>query len=205
MKNLGKAEEEKNQINILLVGDTNTGKTSFVKRLIFNKYDLTFVASIGVDFELKKIKYKNKIYSIRLFDTAGQERFKSITKSYFRLANAYFIFFDLSNKDSLNHIHNWIDLIKEYSEKSIFIILGNKDDLKKKISDEIINENLERYKDIIFIKISVSKNYNIKEAIERMIDLIEKREEEEEEEEKTNITLITKSNVKTLKQKQNCC
>ena len=204
MKNLGKAEEEKNQINILLVGDTNTGKTSFVKRLIFNKYDLTFVASIGVDFELKKIKYKNKIYSIRLFDTAGQERFKSITKSYFRLANAYFIFFDLSNKDSLNHIHNWIDLIKEYSEKSIFIILGNKDDLKKKISDEIINENLERYKDIIFIKISVSKNYNIKEAIERMIDLIEKREEEEEEE-KTNITLITKSNVKTLKQKQNCC
>ena len=203
MKNLGKAEEEKNQINILLVGDTNTGKTSFVKRFIFNKYDLTFVASIGVDFELKKIKYKNKIYSIRLFDTAGQERFKSITKSYFRLANAYFIFFDLSNKDSLNHIHNWIDLIKEYSEKSIFIILGNKDDLKKKISDEIINENLERYKDIIFIKISVSKNYNIKEAIERMIDLIEKREEEEEE--KTNITLITKSNVKTLKQKQNCC
>ena len=203
MKNLGKAEEEKNQINILLVGDTNTGKTSFVKRFIFNKYDLTFVASIGVDFELKKIKYKNKIYSIRLFDTAGQERFKSITKSYFRLANAYFIFFDLSNKDSLNHIHNWIDLIKEYSEKSIFIILGNKDDLKKKISDEIINENLERYKDIIFIKISVSKNYNIKKAIERMIDLIEKREEEEEE--KTNITLITKSNVKTLKQKQNCC
>ena len=202
MKNLDKAEEEKNQINILLVGDTNTGKTSFVKRLIFNKYDLTFVASIGVDFELKKIKYKNKIYTIRLFDTAGQERFKSITKSYFRLANAYFIFFDLSNKDSLNHIHNWIDLIKEYSEKSIFIILGNKDDLKKKISDEIINENLERYKDIIFIKISVSKNYNIKEAIERMIDLIEKREEEEE---KTNITLITKSNVKTLKQKQNCC
>ena len=202
MKNLDKAEEEKNQINILLVGDTNTGKTSFVKRLIFNKYDLTFVASIGVDFELKKIKYKNKIYSIRLFDTAGQERFKSITKSYFRLANAYFIFFDLSNKDSLNHIHNWIDLIKEYSEKSIFIILGNKDDLKKKISDEIINENLERYKDIIFIKISVSKNYNIKEAIERMIDLIEKRGEEEE---KTNITLITKSNVKTLKQKQNCC
>ena len=202
MKNLDKAEEEKNQINILLVGDTNTGKTSFVKRFIFNKYDLTFVASIGVDFELKKIKYKNKIYSIRLFDTAGQERFKSITKSYFRLANAYFIFFDLSNKDSLNHIHNWIDLIKEYSEKSIFIILGNKDDLKKKISDEIINENLERYKDIIFIKISVSKNYNIKEAIERMIDLIEKREEEEE---KTNITLITKSNVKTLKQKQNCC
>ena len=204
MKNLDKAEEEKNQINILLVGDTNTGKTSFVKRLIFNKYDLTFVASIGVDFELKKIKYKNKIYTIRFFDTAGQERFKSITKSYFRLANAYFIFFDLSNKDSLNHIHNWIDLIKEYSEKSIFIILGNKDDLKKKISDEIINENLERYKDIIFIKISVSKNYNIKEAIERMIDLIEKREEEEEEE-KTNITLITKSNVKTLKQKQNCC
>lgn len=204
MKNLDKAEEEKNQINILLVGDTNTGKTSFVKRFIFNKYDLTFVASIGVDFELKKIKYKNKIYTIRLFDTAGQERFKSITKSYFRLANAYFIFFDLSNKDSLNHIHNWIDLIKEYSEKSIFIILGNKDDLKKKISDEIINENLERYKDIIFIKISVSKNYNIKEAIERMIDLIEKREEEEEEE-KTNITLITKSNVKTLKQKQNCC
>ena len=202
MKNLDKAEEEKNQINILLVGDTNTGKTSFVKRFIFNKYDLTFVASIGVDFELKKIKYKNKIYTIRLFDTAGQERFKSITKSYFRLANAYFIFFDLSNKDSLNHIHNWIDLIKEYSEKSIFIILGNKDDLKKKISDEIINENLERYKDIIFIKISVSKNYNIKEAIERMIDLIEKREEEEE---KTNITLITKSNVKTLKQKQNCC
>ena len=76
-----------------------------------------------------------------MFDIAGQLRFRNVVKSYFHITDKYFVIFDLTDEDSLKDIHNWIDSIKEYSEKYKFIILGNKDDLENKISDEIINDN----------------------------------------------------------------
>ncbi len=168
-----------NEYELLLLGDTNVGKTSIFESFIKGTFKENQSASIGVDFETKIFKYKNTNYRIHLYDTAGQERFRAITEGFYHLGKGYFIVFDLTNENSLNSIQYWIDSIKEYSEESKFIILGNKDDLKdKKISDEIINNELnklkqsENNKDLIYLKTSAKKDKNIKKAFETMIDLL---------------------------------
>ena len=129
-----------NVITIILLGETNVGKTSIFERFKKEGFKEYQSSSIGVDYETRVIDYKDKKYTIILYDTAGQERFRSITPSYYHLANGFFIVFDLTNENSLNEIKNWIDSIKENSKVTKFIILGNKDDLKdKKMSDEVIN------------------------------------------------------------------
>ena len=150
-----KYEEKRKKYNILLMGDSGVGKTSIFKRYIFNDYDeKETTASIGIDFEMKNLEYNKKKYSICLFDTAGQERYRAITKSYLNNGQGVFLVFDMSNKNSLISIINyWIDMIQEFDKNYKLIILGNKDDLKEedKISFEDINKQLEKHKDILFI------------------------------------------------------
>ena len=167
-------KEKPKEFKILLLGESDVGKTSIFKRYLFNNYEEKMMSTIGVELETKILNYNNKNYSITLIDTTGQERFKSITKSYYHMGDGFFIVFDLTNEDSLNAIEEWIDSIRENKENPKIIILGNKDDLKKnRISEEIINNQLEKYKNMIFIKTSAKTNHNIKEAIKKMIDLLE--------------------------------
>ena len=202
-------KEKPKEFKILLLGESDVGKTSIFKRYLFNNYEEKMMSTIGVESETKILNYNNKNYSITLIDTTGQERFKSITKSYYHMGDGFFIVFDLTNEDSLNAIEEWIDSIRENKENPKIIILGNKDDLKKnRISEEIINNQLEKYKNMIFIKTSAKTNHNIKEAIKKMIDLLEnninfEKHREENKEKKENITL-SKKNFKKNK-KERCC
>ena len=205
-------KEKPKEFKILLLGESDVGKTSIFKRYLFNNYEEKMMSTIGVELETKILNYNNKNYSITLIDTTGQERFKSITKSYYHMGDGFFIVFDLTNEDSLNAIEEWIDSIRENKENPKIIILGNKDDLKKnRISEEIINNQLEKYKNMIFIKTSAKTNHNIKEAIKKMIDLLENNinieklheENKEKKEKKDNITL-SKKNFKKNK-KERCC
>ena len=202
-------KEKPKEFKILLLGESDVGKTSIFKRYLFNNYEEKMMSTIGVELETKILNYNNKNYSITLIDTTGQERFKSITKSYYHMGDGFFIVFDLTNEDSLNAIEEWIDSIRENKENPKIIILGNKDDLKRnRISEEIINNQLEKYKNMIFIKTSAKTNHNIKEAIKKMIDLLEnninfEKRHEENKEKKDNITL-SKKNFKKNK-KERCC
>jgi len=203
-----------NVYKIILLGETNVGKTSIFDRFKKDGFKENQSSSIGVDYETRTINYNDKKYTIHLYDTAGQERFRSITPSYYHLADGFFIVFDLTNENSLNEISFWIDSIKENSKVTKFIILGNKDDLKdKKMSDEVINDELDKIKqsennkNIIYLKTSAKKNKNIIEAFHAMIDLIEnknsipkeeekeqKQEEEEKEEEERDQDKKAKAN-----------
>ena len=167
------------EYKLLLIGESNVGKTTIFNKYIFNKLDKNTGSTIGVDFEAKNFSYKNKKYSIKLFDTAGQERFQSVTRAYYHMGDAYLIVFDLTNENSLNSVHDWIKEIQEICKDPdpIIIILGNKNDLQNiRISDDIIKNKLENYKNKIYIETSAKENTNITHAFEQMIDLIEKNE-----------------------------
>ena len=202
------------EIKILLLGDTNVGKTAIFRRYIHNRYETIRGSSIGVDFEQKVMKYKNKIYSIIIFDTAGQERFRSIIKSYYRIGHGFFIVFDLTDEKSLDSVPEWIQEMKEMVESPNFIILGNKDDLaKEKIPDDIINKKIKDYNSV-FIKTSAKANTNIKLAIEKMIDSIEtdnmNKEKNKKEEDSSSNNSFHMDQTKYMLKKQNdekikCC
>ena len=200
------------EIKVLLLGESNVGKTSIFNRFIENKYEANISSTIGVDFESKTLTYKNNKYTIKLFDTAGQERFRSITQSYFRMGDAFFFVFDITNEHSFQSIPGWIDLVKEVVEDPKFIILANKDDIKDKvkISDETIKNKLGQYN---IIKTSALKNTNIKKAFDDMIKLVESIASEDNNEEqignnrtsRNNSIKVTKNSQKNRSIKMKCC
>ena len=204
-------------IKIVLLGQTGVGKTSIIRRFVDNKFEDKISATIAIDYEMKPMEYKKKSYQIQIFDTAGQERFKNIKEAYYRMGNGFFVVFDLTNEDSLNAIKDWIEEIKEKCQdpEPKLIILGNKEDLKKnRIDKDIIEKQLENYKNKIYIKTSAKTNINIKQAFEKMIDLLEidfnkeiKEEMEEKKELKKNkrITLNKKDYLKADKKTKCGC
>ena len=198
------------ELKILLLGDSGVGKTSIFQRYFEKKYKDNLSATVGVDFVTKEVKYKNDKYIIHIFDTAGQERFKSITSSYYNLSDYFFVVFDLTNENSLIAIPNWIQELKETKENPKYIILGNKDDLKNiQISDEKIKEVLDKL-DIIkinneqFIRVSAKSGKNIEKAFNTMIDLSNNNININENIENTSVKLITQNNLKQ-KKKMGCC
>ena len=203
---------KKNEIKILLLGDSGVGKTSIFRKYLENKYEGSKTATVGVDLVTKNFKHKNENYIIQLFDTAGQERFKGITKSYFHMSDYYFVVFDLTNKISLDSIPGWLELLKEEKENPKYIILGNKDDLKKnQIPEEEINEALETLNNINingekFLKVSAKSGKNIDYAFKYMIDVFNNNNDNNEnKEENINAKLNKKINNKQNNPNVKCC
>ena len=200
---------KKNEIKILLLGDTGVGKTSIFKRYLENKYEGNKTATVGVDFSTRNFKYKNENYIIQIFDTAGQERFKGITKSYFHMSEYYFVVFDLTNKNSLDAIPSWLELLKEEKENPKYIILGNKDDLKnKQISEDEINNVLENLDNINingekFLRVSAKNGNNIENAFKYMIDVFNNDNIENKGE--NNNAKLTKTNLQKKNSNAKCC
>ena len=200
---------KKNEIKILLLGDTGVGKTSIFKRYLENKYEGNKTATVGVDFSTRDFKYKNENYIIQVFDTAGQERFKGITKSYFHMSEYYFVVFDLTNKNSLDAIPSWLELLKEEKENPKYIILGNKDDLKnKQISEDEINNVLENLDNINingekFLRVSAKNGNNIENAFKYMIDIFNNDNNENKGE--NNNAKLTKINLQKKNSNAKCC
>ena len=200
-----KNQKKMNDIKLILLGDVGVGKTSIMQRIAKNKYEDTKDATIGIQYEIKIIKYKDKSYRIQLFDTAGQEKYKSIINSFYRLGNGFFVVFDLTNESSLNSVKNWIKEIQEKSPEPdpIIIILGNKNDLENiRISEDIIKKKLENYSNKIYIETSAKANTNITHAFEQMIDLIEK--DDNLKSEISSFALNKKSHI-NAGQKMQCC
>ena len=167
------------QYKILLLGDSDSNKTKIFNKII-NEFDKPANATVGVDFLTKNFEYKNKIYSIILFDTAGIERFLAITKSYFHMGHGFFIVVNLSNENSLYSIEKYIKSLKEEILSPKIVILGNETQSINNIPDNIINQYLKNYPEYKFLKVCAEKNKNIMQALYAMIDLFQEEEEKDE-------------------------
>ena len=124
---------------VLIIGDAYVGKTTFLDSLIGRKYSSRYVSTIGVDLHVEMIKsYKGDLVKCHLWDLAGHERFRAITRGYFREATCAILMFDLSNYESFRSLTNWLDMIKNNTvRKNIPIILvGSKKDKQRNISAE---------------------------------------------------------------------
>ena len=119
--------------------------------------------SIGVDFKLKNIEIEGKKIKLQIWDTAGEERFRTITTSYYKGAHAILIVFDISEKDSFEHVKNWVADIDKFAKQGVLrILVGNKCDLEKQriISKEEANEMAEKL-GIKYIETSAKDTINI--------------------------------------------
>jgi Ras-related protein Rab-7A len=162
---------------IVIIGDCNVGKTSLMRRYVNNSYTEQYKSTIGIDFLTKNIKLNNKIAELQIWDTAGSERFYSVSSSFYRGTDACVIVFDLTNINSFNNLEKWIDdFILNCAPKDIdnfpFVIIGNKSDLvidNRKISFNSIRRFCEN-KNIKYFETSSKLNSNIESSFNYLIN-----------------------------------
>jgi len=150
-------------MKIIIVGDADVGKSCIATRFQYNKFDSNYEVTIGVEFFSKIIEVDNKLIKVQIWDTAGQEAFDALIRSYFRNVDGCLLTFDLTNRKSFENIKKWIDKVKEESNRLMsFILVGNKvDKLKERcISYEEANAFSKKYK-MEYIETSALNSRNI--------------------------------------------
>jgi Ras-related protein Rab-1A len=160
-------------LKIVLIGDTNVGKTAFFESFLYRK-KRTDYPTIGVDFGFKTINIMNnntresaKDIKIQLWDTAGQERFRSITKTYYRNADVIILMYSVTNMQSFEHIAEWYENIKEMNETMPkMILIGTKIDITtdRQVSYKEGQELAKKY-DVQFMEVSCLDSDNVQNTI----------------------------------------
>ena len=151
---------------VLLLGNSNVGKSSLFLCFVDDIWNDTFVPTIGVDFKIKTFDIDEKRIKMQIWDTAGQERFKNIIASYYRGAHGILLIYDVTDKDSFKNLSNWLIEIEKNSNKNVLkVLIGNKTDLEDKrvISYNQGKEFADSY-GLKYIETSAKKNLNVNEA-----------------------------------------
>ncbi len=117
----------------ILVGDYAVGKSNILLRFSNNEFNTNYFSTIGVEFSIKKLKVNNKNIRIQVWDTAGQEAFRAITRTYYKNSACALIVYDITNRKSFQSIKSWLETCRDMCSKNVLIVLiGNKSDLDGK-------------------------------------------------------------------------
>jgi len=153
---------KENKYKIIFLGDPGVGKSSIINRFSQDKFDSNYQATIGLDFHTKTVAYENQSIKLLLYDTAGQEKFRSLIPMYIRDANIIIIVYDIGNKESFSHTSYWINEIKDLRrEDSIIALVGNKCDVEKKQVTLEEGKIVASEKGLIFKEVSAKTGMNI--------------------------------------------
>lgn len=115
---------------VVVVGDCGTGKSSLLSKFVDDRFETTYLSTIGVDFKIRTIDVDDRIVKLQIWDTAGSERFRSITRSYYRDAELVIIVYDVTDISSLNSVPSWRqDAELGAANPPIFMLVGTKADL----------------------------------------------------------------------------
>ena len=194
---------------VLLLGNSNVGKSSLFLRFVDDIWNDTFVPTIGVDFKIKTFEIDSKKIKMQIWDTAGQERFKNIIASYYRGAHGILLLYDVTDKDSFKNLSNWLIEIEKNASKNVLrVLIGNKCDLEEKrvISLNQGKEFADTY-GLKFIETSAKKNLNVTEAFETLgRELMAASSEKKIVQQKQNKKIsVAKAQDLDTNKKRGCC
>ena len=187
---------------VLLLGDSSVGKTCFLMKYTDEAFQETHMATIGLDYRLKSMKLKNgKTVKIQIWDTAGQDRFRSITKNYYKGSHGIILIYDITNPITFENITHWVSQVREEASKNVVIyLIGNKIDLEeeRKVSTEE-GEKLAEKLGLPFNETSAFDGTNINETFDDIVERIDKAF--------GDIPIAPKQNkiFKPIKAKKKCC
>ena len=169
-----KGDQGKNlTFKFLVLGEGRIGKTCLIERYVSKTFKSGYIATIGMDIRQKKLEINKNDVTITITDTAGQERFRSITKMFYKGADGILVGFDLTNKDTFNHINYWIEQIETNKSKDYpisIVLFGNKCDATEKIevNEDEIKSLKEKY-NFEYFATSAKDGTNVKNAFEYLL------------------------------------
>ena len=167
-------------LKYVIIGDSGVGKSNILLRYINGTFSDEFKATVGVEFGAKNIEINNRIYRIQIWDTAGQENFRSIARAYYKNSVCACVVYDIANRSSFNSVQSWIDDCTKQTPKSILLLLiGNKSDLndQREVQYEEGAEFAKR-RNMIFLETSAKNGNNISDIFEKSVKYIDKNIQE---------------------------
>ena len=163
---------------VLLIGDSGTGKSCLLIRFADDQFSDNYISTIGVDFKIKTITVDGKTVKMQVWDTAGQERFRTITASYYRGSNGIILVYDVTNRDSFDHVSYWMQEVDRLAATDVCrLIVGNKSDLTdKRVVSTQEGEALAQQYGISFLETSARDNTNVDEMFTAMAKAMRKKQ-----------------------------
>ncbi|CAG0912227.1 unnamed protein product [Notodromas monacha] len=185
---------------LLIIGNSSVGKTSFLFRYADDSFTSAFVSTVGIDFKVKMVYRNDKRVKLQIWvsglfiadifsgmfvapncsptlvplDTAGQERYRTITTAYYRGAMGFLLMYDITNEESFSSVMDWVTQIKCYSwDYAQVILVGNKCDMEnERIVSSEKGRQLAEQLGVEFFETSAKENINVKAVFERLVDVI---------------------------------
>jgi small GTP-binding protein len=209
-----------NTCKVVLLGDSGVGKTCLISRYICGSFDHNCPTTNGASFVTKELTLDDgKTISLDIWDTAGQEKYKSLTKFFYKEASIAILVYDITKKESfINLKQYWTQQLKEYASKNIIVgIAGNKCDLydKEQVNDEEVKEYANKV-GAYFILTSAKNNIGIKDlyktltikyvnSIDKIVDKNNNNNNSYEIEESNSIRICSFDEKSLSLEKKNCC
>ena len=208
-------EEDVQHFKIIFLGDQYVGKSSILNRFYQDKFEQDYQATIGLDFHSKNVEIKGTTIRLLLYDTAGQEKFKSLIPMYIRDANIIIVVYDITNKDSFTHTEHWVNETKDLKrEDAIFVLVGNKTDLDdtRAVSHKEA-EDFASEKGFLFHEVSAKTGEEVQELftsiifpeMARKFNIGEEEEAKNEQEGENKKNVKLNANIDWPKKKGGCC
>ena len=150
----------------IIIGDTNVGKSCMLLQFQNKKFQDDHDITIGVEFGTRIVTVENRPIKIQIWDTAGQEAFKSITRQYYNGAAAALLVYDVTRRETFDHIASWLEDARKYGNPNMtFMLIGNKcDQDDHRIVSKEEGEQFAKEKGLLFMETSAKTAENIEEA-----------------------------------------
>ena len=179
--NLGNSSNSKYEytysVKFIIIGDSSVGKSNILLRFSRNVFDPGHQATLGIEFANKHLQYNNTDYLVQVWDTAGQENFRSVTRAYYKASAVAMVVYDISSEESFQHIQAWIKDCKNIAPRTVQLVLvGNKSDLEdqraiqKERGEELAKEN-----NMLFFETSALNGNGIEEAFQKSIEAVDQK------------------------------
>ena len=202
-------ENEEKELKVILLGDCGVGKTNIILRFMKDEFDEDSITTTGSSYTMKKIEKNNITYRLNIWDTAGQEKYRSLTKIFLQDANIIILVYSIVEEITFDNLDYWYNtIIDNCGEDIVIAIVGNKHDLYfEEAVDEDKAQNYANKKNAIFKLVSAKEN---KLGIDELFNIVldEYINKKLNKKEKKNIEKIkinaNKKNEETFKKKK-CC
>ena len=190
---------------ILILGDSKVGKSCFLTRYADNTYKEDYLSTIGMDYKIKNYELEDgRIIKLYIWDTAGQDKFRSITSNFYKGADGIILIYDITDRKTFNSVRNWINNIQEEAPDKVALVLaGNKvDDEKNREVQESQGKKIADEYSLPFFECSAKSDINVTQTFDALIKKVVQINPKNKEGQKLK---QNRNNGKNGDEKKKCC
>jgi Ras-related protein Rab-2A len=202
--------EEEQLFRVIIVGDTGVGKSCILMRFSEDKFNENHDVTIGVEFGTRSLKVNNQTIKLQIWDTAGQESFRSITRSFYRRADGVLLVYDVTARHTFENCTHWMQEIRQNGNEDVIIYLvGNQVDLiESGQSSEVLTKDAESFVKQHnlsgYIETSAKSGMNVEKAFSEFCKILVQKWKERQENDPTPKPQVVNLNQQVKKSKK-CC